>query len=750
MWRPVLVASLVSLLAVAALAGANGSPDRVPAGAAGTTAAPSGVSPGASGSFAAAAPCPTFSWTSTPGAAAYELQVYAVDERAQVGATPALDVRIPGGASSWTPAVDRCLAGATRFAWSVRAVAEESPGPWSEALLFETSAVPADLAAALAVLELYLGGEGAAGSSASVAAELASAAAGGGDGAQGRATAHEGDDGAIPLVGGPITAIRGEVPDGAGETYGVRGVSNSAAGAGVRADNNNASGADLLLGGAPAASLTETTFSRNSASDLTFNFTNPGAGSMTLQADGSNLMTAAAGSALWVDQAGDTMAGTLGMGGNPITSVGDLALNTASTVTKGGQRFLYDDPGTASFAAGRGALANNTGNFNTALGTAALAANTSGRYNTAVGSGALDSSTTANYNVAVGDYALASNTTGGSNVAVGDLAMGSNTGGTSNVAVGQHALLNNTTGSYSTAVGAGALEVATADSNTAVGRLALGSTTTGVYNTAVGLQALGANTTADGNTAVGDYAMRFNTTGFQNVAVGQYALRDNTMGYGNIAVGTHALRNNTTGAGNVAVGFATLYENTLGNGNIAIGDFAGFYATGGGSIFIGNSGSGAENNEIRIGSFQTATYIAGISGQTAAGGVAVFVNGAGKLGTSTSSRRFKEDIAEVGEASEALFDLRPVSFRYTAKAASAGAERPLEYGLIAEEVAEVWSELVAYDEKGRPETVRYHLLVPLLLNELQRERERGEGQERRLEALEAELRARAGPGPPRR
>ena len=55
-----------------------------------------------------------------------------------------------------------------------------------------------------------------------------------------------------------------------------------------------------------------------------------------------------------------------------------------------------------------------------------------------------------------------------------------------------------------------------------------------------------------------------------------------------------------------------------------LGATAGFaLTTGSGNIYIGNSGANSESNTIRIGDnrFQTATFIAGISGKTAAGGV---------------------------------------------------------------------------------------------------------------------------------
>ena len=73
-----------------------------------------------------------------------------------------------------------------------------------------------------------------------------------------------------------------------------------------------------------------------------------------------------------------------------------------------------------------------------------------------------------------------------------------------------------------------------------------------------------------------------------------------------------------------------------------------------------------------------------------------------------------------GDATDRLLGLRAVIFRY--KEAFSNGEKPIQYGLIAEEVAEVFPELVVYDEEGRPETVKYHLLSTMLLNEMQRER----------------------------
>jgi hypothetical protein len=89
------------------------------------------------------------------------------------------------------------------------------------------------------------------------------------------------------------------------------------------------------------------------------------------------------------------------------------------------------------------------------------------------------------------------------------------------------------------------------------------------------------------------------------------------------------------------------------------------------------------------------------------------------LGVLQSSRRYKEDILPMGDVSSRLYQLRPVTFRY--KKPDASGEKPIQFGLIAEEVAEAFPELVVRNADGQPETVAYQLLGGLLLNELQKE-----------------------------
>ena len=132
---------------------------------------------------------------------------------------------------------------------------------------------------------------------------------------------------------------------------------------------------------------------------------------------------------------------------------------------------------------------------------------------------------------------------------------------------------------------------------------------------------------------------------------------------------------------------------------------------------------------------------------TSAGGVAVFVNGSGLLGTITSSARFKEDVRDMGGASDVLMKLRPVTFRYRAEAVGAQESKTTQYGLIAEEVAEVAPELVAPDLEGKPYSVKYHELPPLLLNEVQAQRRINEEQRQVIAALSARLDALEGAAP---
>jgi hypothetical protein len=321
-------------------------------------------------------------------------------------------------------------------------------------------------------------------------------------------------------------------------------------------------------------------------------------------------------------------------------------------------------------------------------------------------------------NTAEGQNALFSLTTGGFNTAIGWLSLRSNTEGNFNTAIGAGALFANITAALNTATGAGALSSNVSGiNNTANGAFALFNTT-GDGNTGVGRDALFSNTTANFNTAVGSFALADNTTGAANTANGEGALRSNISGNSNTATGSGALSSNTGGFNNTAIGEAALSSNTTGSFNIALGVIAGSnLTTGNGNIDIGNTGVADESDTIRIGENQTRTFITGISGVEVTGaGVVVASNG--QLGVAPSSQRFKDEINSMDQASEALYGLRPVIFRYKKEIDPQGSP---QWGLVAEEVEKVNPNLVVRDKQGRPYSVRYDQVNAMLLNEFLKE-----------------------------
>ena len=397
-------------------------------------------------------------------------------------------------------------------------------------------------------------------------------------------------------------------------------------------------------------------------------------------------------------------------------------------------------------AAGEDALAHLTsGEANTAIGAEALFSETYGGYNTATGSFALYMSTGGVNNTASGHAALYSNQTGAENTGMGARSLYNNTTGAFNTANGSEALYLNSTGLLNTASGFRSLYYNTAGNrNTADGVSALFSNTTGSNNTAAGYYALHSNTTGEGNTGVGYGSLLSHQTGVYNTSVGYRALHTNPYGTvgisNNTAIGANALYRNG-GAGNTATGFNALGDNTTGENNIAVGVNAGsLLTTGNNNISIGALGVAGESNTIRIGQsgrepVQKRTFVQGIFGSTVPNGAGVVVNAAGKLGTITSSARFKQDIQPMDTASEGLLELEPVTFRYHDELDPDGTQ---QFGLIAEQVEKVNPNLVARGSDGKVNTVRYEAINAMLLNEFLKERR--EVQEQK--ATIAELRAR--------
>jgi len=331
----------------------------------------------------------------------------------------------------------------------------------------------------------------------------------------------------------------------------------------------------------------------------------------------------------------------------------------------------------------------------------------------------------------------------GGNTAEGQNALLSRTTGGFNAAIGWLSLRGLTTGSFNTGVGAGTLALNNADQNTATGAGALLSNTIGSFNTAHGAFALFTNTEGGGNTATGLQSLFHNTIGNANTATGEAALFNNSSGNDNTANGDSTLVNNVTGEGNVAIGSQALHSNTAGSANTAVGGGALFSSTGTGNIAIGfNAGNNVStaNSVICIGlpgqDVSTSCYIGNIFNVTSSGGTAVFINSDGKLGTTTSSKRFKEEIKPMDKASEAIFALKPVSFRYKKHIDSA---RTSQLGLVAEEVEKVNPDLVVRDKEGKPYSVRYDQVNAMLLNEFLKEHRKVQELEAALAAVNARL-----------
>jgi len=216
---------------------------------------------------------------------------------------------------------------------------------------------------------------------------------------------------------------------------------------------------------------------------------------------------------------------------------------------------------------------------------------------------------------------------------------------------------------------------------------------------AVGYSALAAATASGNNIAVGSNAS-FNMTGSTNVAIGINTLYS-TSGNSNIAIGYYAGNTITSGSGNIHIGDGS----------------SGLITTGNNNIIIGNEGTAGDTTTIRIGTLgtQTKNFQAGIFGTTVGGsGVPVEVDNTGQLGTVVSSKKYKHDIQPLNDLSSRIFELQPVSFKYNP---DRDASQTTQYGLIAEEVEQVYPELVVYKD-GIPETVSYKFIPIFILSEM--------------------------------
>lgn len=425
----------------------------------------------------------------------------------------------------------------------------------------------------------------------------------------------------------------------------------------------------------------------------TYNFNLP-----TTAGTSGQLLTSAAGGASPMTWTSISATGAVtqvnGNSGSVTPSSGVITVTSGASNASGTARFTGSGS-TLTFTA-------SDGNSNTSFGANALV-NPSSTFNTAFGSAVLTAISSGSSNCGIGTLALTAVSTGNNNTGVG---IGS--------------LQSISTNSHATAVGFQALNANTAAQNTAVGSQAAATNTSGTAVTAMGYQALNLST-GSANTAVGALAGKTINTGANNSLFGESSGLGITTGSFNCVVGSGSTINLTTGQFNTCLGYATgnnLTSSEGGNICIGTGSTAG---TGFSNCFIaGVNETGTASNQIDIlakgTQIATTCFIGGIRGVTTGvnDAVAVLIDSARQLGTTSSSRRFKENIVDISN-SEKLHSLRPVQFNYP----QFSSDRP-EYGLIAEEVDSVFPEMVVYDEEGLPQTVQYHKLYGLMLAEIQR------------------------------
>lgn len=425
------------------------------------------------------------------------------------------------------------------------------------------------------------------------------------------------------------------------------------------------------------------------------------------------------------------------------TFVGELPGNTTLTIAEGIQNVAVGSQALQSIVGGQD---------NIAIGYNALQLQQDGGQNIAIGTDTLTTTTNSNDCIAIGDAVLTSCTSGSDNIGMGESSLHTLNTGQQNVAIGLQSLELITTGSRNTAIGVGAGSgyASSESDNLVVGTndgivgdnhtIRIGTYGTGNFqqnkcyiaacysnfgtdNTFVGEQAGNTTITGFSNTSTGFQALTSISSGLANTAIGNTAGSNITTGSENVALGSGAGVNITTGGSNIAIGSTAIRKLTTGGNNIAVGVLAGDSYTSSESqnIVIANAGVVGESFTIRIGSDtnQNKCFISAIRGKTTVNNdaIAVLIDSAGQLGTVSSTRRVKENIQPMGSDSNALMQLQPVTFNYISDQT-----KKKQYGLIAEQVAQVFPDLVVYDKDGQPETIKYHDLPAILLNELKNQR----------------------------
>jgi trimeric autotransporter adhesin len=584
-------------------------------------------------------------------------------------------------------------------------------------------------------------------------------------------------DGQIPIgstssdpVLGTITAGAGiNVSNGAG-TITITATGGSGISTLVADDTNTATGSTVTIAGDTSNIFT----TANNASKLTISqgpqlvlpATNAALNQGVISVGGTVMANFINGSNAFIGSSCGN--GTTGQIGNVAVGLACLTsiANGTENIALGVNALATMDNGSNNIALGHNActsLNSNTGNYNIGIGNGALSSLATGAANVAIGLNAgavLTGSESSNIYFLNNGVTGESNTirigTQGNTQGLQDVCYiagiaGVTLGGSPDVvtidtSTGQLGVaafpagVTTIAGNTGTATGSTITFDATSLAGSSTAFTASGSTVqfsvedTNV-NTYVGN--LSGNLTGTGgqNTGFGHGTMLAFTTGVANTAIGYNALLNNTSSGLNVALGNGALQNLATGSGiNTAIGTGSLVSLTSGTNNIALGNNAGagYVSTESNNIIIGTGGTPGDSATTRLGNFSTQTkcFVAGVAGITVLNTAAVLIDTTtGQLGTILSSEKFKHNVKDMGDKSDAVMQLRPVTFSYKGDVTNS-----MQYGLIAEEVATVMPQIVTYDAYGNPYTVRYHELPSILLNEIQK-------LSKRVEQLEAQLAA---------
>lgn len=431
------------------------------------------------------------------------------------------------------------------------------------------------------------------------------------------------------------------------------------------------------------------------------NAVNVGSVATVVTENGNQLGTAVitAGSGITVTPGANTITIAATGGGGGITDIsGDtggaqsgpsIALNAASTAG-----FTVNFSGTTNTIS----LNVSDTSHNTFIGDATTPAGLSASNNIALGytAGASASTISGDQNIMIGNGTGAHLDSGSSNIMIGANAGNGLTSGQNNIILGINAAANAAlTGTQNIILGgASGASLANGASNIYIGENAGATSADDNANMAIGINAGTSINGGTGNVLIG------NASGTSLVAAGH-----NTM------IGLNAGNSIGTGIDNVIIGSnAGTGFGSNESSNVIIND-NGTVAAGQSNVLAIGAGTGTGNFQLNQ------SFIHGIRGITTvnADAIAVLIDSAGQLGTVSSSAKVKHDIADMNDASSAIMNLRPVTFVY-----NNDPYEKTQYGLIAEEVNEIFPGITAFNKDGEVESVQYHLLPVLLLNEIKK------------------------------